>query len=62
VRQVAANEGRRPNRERLGEWFDQWVGIELVRMTRQPGSHSPVRFWRDPDGPEVDWVLDLGYR
>lgn len=58
VRRVAANEGRRPNRERLGEWFEQWVGIELIRMTRRR-ARSPVRFWRDPDGPEVDWVLDL---
>jgi predicted AAA+ superfamily ATPase len=61
VRRLAANEGRRPNRERFGEWFEQWVGIELVRMTRRHG-RSPVRFWRDPDGPEVDWVLDLDDR
>lgn len=59
VRRLAASEGRRPARERLGEWFEQWVGIELVRMTRGRSTRSPVRFWRDPDGPEVDWVLDL---
>lgn len=59
VRRIAANEGRRPTRERFGEWFEQWVGLELVRMTRDCGARSPVRFWRDPDGPEVDWVLDL---
>lgn len=56
VRRVAANEGPRPARERFGEWFEQWVGLELVRMTRDRGARSPVRFWRDPDGPEVDWV------
>jgi predicted AAA+ superfamily ATPase len=62
VRRLAANEGRRPTRERLGEWFEQWVGLELVRMTRDRAARSPVRFWRDPDGPEVDWVLDLDDR
>lgn len=59
VRRLAANEGRRPSRERFGEWFEQWVGLELVRMTRDRAARSAVRFWRDPDGPEVDWVLDL---
>jgi uncharacterized protein len=62
VRRLAANEGRRPTRERMGEWFEQWVGLELVRMTRNLTARSPVRFWRDPDGPEVDWVLDLNDR
>jgi predicted AAA+ superfamily ATPase len=59
VRRLAANEGRRPPRERLGDWFEQWVGLELVRMTRQRPGRCPLRFWRDPDGPEVDWVLDM---
>jgi uncharacterized protein len=62
VRRLAANEGRRPARERLGEWFEQWVGLELIRMTRDRAARNPVRFWRDPDGPEVDWVVDLNDR
>lgn len=62
VRRLAANEGRRATRERFGEWFEQWVGLELVRMTRRHGARSPLRFWRDPDGPEVDWVLDVSNR
>jgi predicted AAA+ superfamily ATPase len=59
VRRLAANEGRRPPKEKLGEWFEQWVGLELIRMTRGRTARSPLRFWRDPDGPEVDWVLDM---
>ena len=59
VRRLAANEGQRPPRERLGDWFEHWVGLELVRMTRARPGKCPLRFWRDPDGPEVDWVLDL---
>lgn len=62
VRRLAANEGRRPSRERWGAWFEQWVGLELIRMTRQRPGRAPLRFWRDPDGPEVDWVLDLDDR
>lgn len=59
VRRVAANEGRRPPREKLGLWFEQWVGLELIRATRLRTARHPLRFWRDPDGPEVDWVLDM---
>jgi predicted AAA+ superfamily ATPase len=62
VRRLAANEGRRPPRDRLGEWFEQWVGLEIIRMTRQRTGRVPLRFWRDPEGPEVDWVLDLDDR
>jgi predicted AAA+ superfamily ATPase len=62
VRRLAASEGRRPPRERLGDWFEQWVGLELIRMTRHWTGRCPIRFWRDPDGPEVDWVLDLDDR
>jgi predicted AAA+ superfamily ATPase len=38
--------------------FEQFVGLELLRATRQVGSNLRVRFWRDPDGPEVDWIVE----
>ncbi len=59
VRRIAAGEGIQPTPERYGEWFEQWVGLELLRMAR----HSPdckVMYWRDPDGPEVDWLFKKG--
>ena len=43
--------------EPLGALFEQYVGLELLRASRQIESHLQLRFWRDPDGPEVDWVL-----
>jgi predicted AAA+ superfamily ATPase len=62
VRRLAANEGRRPPKEKLGAWFEQWVGLALIRATRNKTAHHPLRFWRDPDGPEVDWLLDMNDR
>jgi len=57
VRRLCAREGRRLSRDRLGQLFEQFVGLELIRLTRcVPG--AAVRFWRDPDGPEVDWLID----
>jgi len=58
VRRVCAREGLKLPREALGHLFEQWVGVELIRLLRMQGSRSRLRFWRDPDGPEVDWVVE----
>jgi len=58
VRRLAAREGSQPPRETLGRWFEQWVGLELVRGAHLRSQTLKIRFWRDPDGPEVDWVVD----
>ena len=54
----AAGEGSRLGPERLGELFEQFVGLELIRMCRLHKPSAKLRFWRDPDGPEVDWVVE----
>jgi len=59
VRRHCAREGRRLGRGRMGQLLEQFVGLELVRRCRSEETASRVRFWRDPDGPEVDWVLDI---
>jgi len=62
VRRLAAREGHRPHRDHLGFLFEQYVGLELVRLSRLAAEPTRVHFWRDPDGPEVDWVLVQGDR
>jgi predicted AAA+ superfamily ATPase len=59
VRRAAAREGRRVVVSRWGQLFEQWVGLELVRWARTSPRTTRIRFWRDPDGPEVDWIVDL---
>ncbi len=58
VRRLAAREGARLSRDTLGRIFEQFIGLELLRITRSRRQMSKIRFWRDPDGPEVDWVID----
>lgn len=58
VRRVAAREGVRPSRDTLGQLFEQFVGLELVRCAHAAHRAITIRFWRDPDGPEVDWVIE----
>jgi len=58
VRRAAAREGTGLPKETLGHLFEQFVGLELARCARMSESNSAVFFWRDPDGPEVDWVVE----
>ena len=58
VRRVAAREDRQLVPVRLGQLFEQWVGLELLRGIRSSPAAMRLRFWRDPDGPEVDWLVD----
>jgi predicted AAA+ superfamily ATPase len=57
VRRLAADEGRRLPPRVLGALFEQFVGLELLRATRNVSTNLKLRFWRDPDGPEVDWIV-----
>lgn len=57
VRRAAAEEGPRQPARVLGSWFEQFVGLELLRGTRQDSANRKIQFWRDPDGPEVDWIV-----
>ncbi|MFH1879088.1 MAG: AAA family ATPase [Candidatus Omnitrophota bacterium] len=58
VRRVAAREGTRPPRDRFGSLFEQFVGLELIRSGRLSDRNVKILFWRDPDGPEVDWIIE----
>lgn len=60
VRRAAAREGAELRREAAGFLFEQFVGLELIRTGRCLSRAWKLHFWRDPDGPEVDWVLAAG--
>ncbi len=62
VRRLAAGEGIRLTPDRLGQLFEQFVGLELIRLSRRDHPGTSVHFWRDSDGPEVDWVVRRGDR
>ncbi len=62
VCRAAAEEGPRPSARVLGALFEQFVGLELLRAIRQSADNLRLHFWRDPDGPEVDWIVAGGGR
>ena len=57
LRRLAAKEPPTLPQKYLGSLFEQFIGLELIRWSRQQNSKISVHFWRDPAGPEVDWVL-----
>ena len=59
VRRISANEGLKLTKERLGQLFEEYVGLELIRLARFCKDKTKIKFWRDPDGPEVDWVIEI---
>ena len=54
---LAAKEGRQLPLEFMGHLFEQFIGRELLRCSRYSLQSIFIRFWRDPDGPEVDWII-----
>lgn len=57
VRRLAAKEGIGLSKEQDGHLFKHWVGLELIRLCRLKSTTASIHFWRDHNGPEVDWIL-----
>lgn len=57
LRRLAAKEPPTFPQKYLGELFEQFIGLELLRWIRLQQARYTLHFWRDSAGPEVDWVL-----
>lgn len=58
VRRIAAREGNLLPKDQMGNLFEQYIGLELIRMIRLNSPRANLKYWRDPSGPEVDWVVE----
>ena len=57
LRRLAAKEQSTLPQKYLGDLFEQFIGLELIRWSRLQDYKTSVHFWRDFSGPEVDWLL-----
>ncbi len=57
VRRLAAKEGSQLPSETMGKLFEQFIGLELLRAFHL-SNETKLKFWRDPNGPEVDWIIE----
>lgn len=44
--------------EEWGNRFEQWIGLLLLRYLRSRNLKGKLYYWRDLNGPEVDWVVE----
>ena len=58
LRRLAAKELPSLPHKYLGSLFEQFIGLELIRWARLQSHKTTVHFWRDPSGPEIDWLLN----
>jgi predicted AAA+ superfamily ATPase len=58
VRRVSAKLGTKLSSESMGYLFEEYIGLELLRLIRQYAPRGALRFWRDSNGPEVDWIVE----
>ncbi len=60
IRRIAAREGSQLSSKTLGQLFEQFIGLELLRFLRNKMiPDATLRYWRDHDGPEIDYVLEI---
>lgn len=58
VRRIAASEGLKLPEKYYGSLFEQFVGIELLKVMRTYAAQAKLRYWHDHGGPEVDYVIE----
>lgn len=58
IRRIAAGEGLRLPQKYYGDLFEQFIGIELVKLLRYLAPQAKLKYWHDHNGPEVDYVIE----
>ncbi len=48
--------------EEWGNRFEHWIGLLLIRYLRSRNLNGKLYYWRDHNGPEVDWVVEWNNR
>jgi predicted AAA+ superfamily ATPase len=50
------------NKEEWSRRFEEWIGLSLIRFMRSRGLGGKVCYWRDHNGPEIDYIIDYQNR
>lgn len=58
VRRILSDESRKLTPDRKGEIFDHWIGNEIIKWINLNHRVAKLYYWRDSDGPEIDWLID----
>ena len=58
IRRIAAGEGLRLPQKYFGDLFEQFVGIEILKLIRIYAPQAKLCYWHDHAGPDVDYVIE----
>jgi predicted AAA+ superfamily ATPase len=61
VRRLGSKETNNPTVKQLSCLFEQFIGLELIKLARSSeygSSSTTIKFWKDYNGPEIDYVID----
>ena len=61
IRRLCAKEGRRLSQRALSALFEQFVGMEILRYLKLYAPSYRLKYWRDHNGPEVDYIIDMNH-
>ena len=64
VRNAAAHTLAREgiNREEWSRRFEEWIGLSLLRYLRSRNLEGTIYYWKDHNGPEIDWIVEYENR
>ncbi len=57
-RRAGTQEGLSPSREHMGHLLEQFVGLDLLNQIECFFRRASLYYWRDHNGPEVDYVIE----
>lgn len=58
VRRIAAGEGTIIPEKYHNDLFKQFVGLELLKLLRAIAPAAKLCYWKDHNGPEIDYVIE----
>lgn len=61
VRRICAKEGVYLSEKAWASQFEQWVGVELLRYIRLYALQASLKYWRDHNGPDIDYVIEKSH-
>lgn len=59
VRRILADESKKFLPTRKGMLFEHLIGNEIIRWIHSSCPSARLYYWRDPDGPEIDWLIEF---
>ena len=61
IRRICAKEGASYSSQHLSKLFEQFIGIEILKHLNQNNKIASLHYWRDHNGPEIDYVIRIDH-